>query len=366
MLSILDRALIKEILLSFVGILSILLLIIVGQLFVKLLNKTVEGNLPLDTLMPLLALVVIKALIQLLPVALMLGVMLALGRLYRDSEIVAMRACGVGLTQLYRPLIVLALPLSILLAGLALYVLPITIRMADQMEYDAKNKTDISGISAGQFIESKQGSWVVFAESTDTTEGILNNVFVYGILNGRLTIETAARAMHQLDPVSGDELLELQDGHRYEHGSAKQDYQLMSFDKHTLQIPELKITGIVNARDTLSTSTLWSSVVAADQAELQRRLSVSISAFLLVLLALPLSYTTPRQGRFGKLVVGIVVYIIYANMINLSVKLMQTQVLPPWLGVWWVHLLMAALIMVLFVRQNGLRWRTMWLLGGKA
>ena len=156
MLGIIDRALLKEIFLSFSAILSILLLIIVGQLFVKLLNKTVEGNLPLDTLMPLLALVVLRALIQLMPVALLLGVMLALGRLYRDSEISAMRACGIGFVQLYRPLILMAVPLSMLLAGLALYIMPITVRMADQMEYEAKNKTDISGITPGEFIESKQ------------------------------------------------------------------------------------------------------------------------------------------------------------------------------------------------------------------
>jgi lipopolysaccharide export system permease protein len=360
-LGIIDRALLKEIFLSFSAILSILLLIIVGQLFVKLLNKTVEGNLPLDTLMPLLALVVLRAVIQLMPVALLLGVMLALGRLYRDSEISAMRACGIGFAQLYRPLIVMAVPLSILLAGLSLYVIPITVRMADQMEYEAKHKTDISGISPGEFIESKQGNWVVFTETADAKNGILRNIFVHGLIGDRVMIETAALAKHDMDPDSGRELLELQNGYRYEIASPKSDDQLMSFDKHTMQIPDLEISGLVNTRDALSSRELWASGKAADQAELQRRISVSISALLLVLLALPMSYTTPRKGRFGKLVVGIVVYLIYYNFINLSINLMETKMLPTWVGVWWVHLLLALLILVLFLKQNGIRWKTSWM-----
>lgn len=361
MLSILDRYLLKEIFLSFSAIFSIVLLIIVGQLFVRLLNKTAEGNLSLDVLLPLLGLVVIKAVIQLMPVALLLGVMLALGRLYRDSEIAAMRSCGIGYSQLYKPLFAMAAPLSIFLAVLALYVLPQTVKMADQIEYEAKHKTDITGVSAGQFIESSQGNWVFFTEDTDSKEGTLKGVFVHGIVNGRMMIETAARAKHYIDENSGKQMLELESGYRYQIELPKGEYQVVSFDRHTVQIPELVISGSVNARDTRPTAELWASEDAADQAELQRRISVAISAFLMVLLALPLSYSTPRRGRYGKLVVGIIVYIIYANLINLSVSLMESGTLPIWVGVWVVHLLLLAFVSILFVRQNGLQWTLSWL-----
>lgn len=361
MLSILDRYLLKEIFLSFSAIFSIVLLIIVGQLFVRLLNKTVEGNLSLDVLLPLLGLVVIKAVIQLMPVALLLGVMLALGRLYRDSEIAAMRSCGIGYLQLYRPLTVMAVPLSLLLVVLALYVLPQTVRIADQIEYEAKHKTDITGVSAGQFIESSQGNWVFFTEDSDSREGTLKGVFVHGIVNGRMMIETAAQAKHYLDTDSGKQMLDLESGYRYQIELPKGEYQVVSFDKHTVQIPELVISGSVNSRDTRPTGELWASGEVADQAELQRRISVAISAFLMVLLALPLSHSSPRRGRYGKLVVGIVVYIVYANLINLSVSLMESNTLPTWIGVWWVHALMLAFISILFAWQNGMQWTISWL-----
>jgi lipopolysaccharide export system permease protein len=360
-LSILDRYLLREIFLSSGAIFSIVLLIIVGQLFVRLLNKTVEGNLPLDVLLPLLGLVVIKAVIQLMPVALLLGVMLALGRFYKDSEIAAMRACGMGYAQLYRPLIAMAVPLSILLAALALYVLPHTVKLADQIEYEAKNKADISGVSAGQFIEPSLSGWVFFAQHTDSREGTLSSVFVNGVLNGHMMIQTAAHAKHYIDPVSGKQMLELVDGYRYQIGMPKGESQVVSFDKHTVQIPDLVISGSVDSRDTRPTAELWVSEKAADKAELQRRISVSISAFLMVLLALPLSYTSPRRGRYGKLVVGIVVYIVYANLINLSVSLMESDTLPTWIGVWWVHLMMLVFLSSLVAWQNGLQWTMSWL-----
>ena len=361
MLTILDRSLLKEIWLSFSAVTCILLLIITGQLFVKLLNKTIEGQLPLDTLLPLLGLVVVKAAIQLLPVSLLLGVMLALGRLYRDSEISALRACGVSYAQIYRALLLMAVPLVILLTGLVLHVLPVTVKTADQIEYEAKAKTDISGISAGQFIESEQGHWVVFAEFSDPKNRVLRNVFIHVLDAERIQVETAARAIQYIDPVSGKRMLELQDGHLYEGFPLDGDYRLASFKKHTMPIPKLEDSGSPNGLDTLSTALLWRTVGAAHKAELQRRISIPISALLMVLVALPLSYTNPRRGRFGKLVVGIVVYIIYANLINLSVSLMENQSLPIWAGVWWAHLSMILFIFTLFIWQNGLRWSMGWL-----
>ena len=338
-----------------------LLLIITGQLFVKLLNKAIEGQLPLDTILQLLGLMAIKAVIQLLPVSLLLGVMLALGRLYRDSEISALRACGVSYLQIYKALLLMAIPLMILLAGLVLHVLPLTVKTADQIEYEAKMKTDISGISAGQFIESMQGRRVVFAEFADTKNQVLRNVFIHGLDADRIQVETAARAIQYFEPASGRRMLELQDGYLYEDLPLDGDYQLASFKKHTLQIPKLDVSGSVNGLDTLSTAVLWSSVGPAQKAELQRRVSIPISALLMVLVALPLSYTNPRKGRFGKLVVGIVVYIIYTNFINLSVSLLESQALPIWFGVWWVHLLMVLFILTLFIWQNGLSWSLGWL-----
>lgn len=360
MLTILDRYLFKETLLTFIAVISVLMLIIIGQLFVRLLNNVIEGVISADTILPLLGLVVIKTLVQLLPAALLIAVMLTMGRFYRDSEIAALRACGVSFVQICRPLVLLAIPMVIGLLGLVLYILPLTVRIADEMKSQAKHNTNISGVLTGQFIDSGRGGWVVFVESSDSASESLNKIFIYGVENGRTIIETAEHARHLIDPQTGRRLIKLQQGHRFEHAPINGEYQLVSFESHTLQIPELKRTGHIDGRDTRPTSELLASDKPADKAELQRRLSIPISAFILVLMALPLSYTTPRRGRFAKLALGIIVYIFYANLINVSIGLMESRTLPVWIGVWWAHLLMAFLTATLFVWQSSGVWRLHW------
>jgi lipopolysaccharide export system permease protein len=308
-----------------------------------------------------LGLVVIKTLVQLLPAALLIAVMLTMGRLYQDSEIAAFRACGVSFLQICRPLVLLATPMVIGLLGLVLYILPLTVRVADEMQIQAKHNTNISGVLTGQFIDSGRDGWVVFVESSDSARERLNKIFIHGVENGRTIIETADHARHIIDPQTGRRLIKLQQGYRFEHAPVNGEYQLVSFKSHTLQIPELKHTGYINGRDTRPTSELFASDKPADKAELQRRISIPISAFILALMALPLSYTTPRRGRFAKLALGIIVYIFYANLVNVSIGLMENRTLPVWLGVWWAHLLMAFLTVMLFVWHSGGIWRLHWL-----
>ena len=151
-------------------------------------------------------------------------------------------------------------------------------------------------------------------------------------------------------------MLELSDGQRYEGIPGSGDYQILTFDTHTLRIPPLAGGHHFSARESVPTSSLWTSTQPADQAELQKRLSIPLAAVLLVLLALPLSYTTPRQGRFAKLALAVIIYIIYMNLAIVAIGLTETGQLSVWLGVWCVHLLMLIFIMGLFVRQYGWRW----------
>jgi len=89
---------------------------------------------------------------------------------------------------------------------------------------------------------------------------------------------------------------------------------------------------------------------------LQWRLSIPLAAVLLALLAVPLSYTSPRQGRFGKIAIAILIYIPYANLLVLARKWIASGVLPSWVGLWPVHIAVFALIVFLLVRRQGLAW----------
>jgi lipopolysaccharide export system permease protein len=354
---VLDRYLIKELSLALTAATSVLVLVIFGNLFVRLLAQATEGQIPAGTILPLLVLGGIKSLILLLPVSLLLAVMLTMGRLYQDNEMSALRACGIGYNRLYRPVMIVTLPIAVVLMVLVLFVSPWTVRLADQVEATMESKAQLTGITPGRFIETGDEDLVFFVEDVDGDRGMIENIFIHTLEQGRTTIETAARAIQRIDPRTGERIVFLQDGRRYEGRPGRGDFRVVSFETHMVRIPVQQPPPAVGSdHDALPTSVLWRSTQPAAIAELQWRLSVPVSTILLALLAVPLSYTTPRQGRFGKLAIGIVIYIVYANLGLVAVSWVEHGMVPSWLGIWWVHLALLALTGVLFMRQYGLRW----------
>jgi lipopolysaccharide export system permease protein len=355
---ILDRALFKEAALSFGKVLLVLSLIILGQLFAKLLSKAAEGKIPGDLVLPLLGLGAIKTAVQLLPLALMLGLMLTFGRMYQDSEMVAIQASGVGLLRLYRPVLWLTLPVVMILAGLSLYVSPWSVQKTEQVIAQGKNRVDISGVTKGRFLESKNSAWVVFAGELSRKNHRLEAVFLHKReLDGKVTIEVAEQARQYTDPSTGERLLEMTDGARYDGVPGEADYQILTFGRHTMRIPSFgdEEDG-PDTREGMGSAELWRSASQADKAQLQWRLSIPVFALVLGALALPLSYTAPRRGRYAKLALALVIYIAYINLVLMAVSLTEIGDLPLWLGAWWIHGLMVILISILLARRYGWRW----------
>jgi len=101
------------------------------------------------------------------------------------------------------------------------------------------------------------------------------------------------------------------------------------------------------------TAALLESRLPADRAELEARISYPISVLVLALLAVPLSRSAPREGRYAKVGIGLLVYIVYANVLLIARVWVEHGVTPEWLGLWWVHAVAAALASLLLVRQSG-------------
>lgn len=357
MRAVLDRYLIKEVAAALAATVSVLVLVVFGNLFVRLLASATEGQIPAETVLPLLVLGGIESLVLLLPLSLLLAIMLTMGRLYRDSEMSALRACGVGELRLYRPVMVVAVAVAVLLSVLSLYVSPWMAQLAVGITGRLQSEAQLTGITPGRFIEVDDENLVFFVDGIDAERGLIERVFIHSLEQGRTIIETAAVASSGIEPKSGDRIIRLRDGNRYEGRPGRGNFRILSFATHAVRIP-IKRPRLTDAsdRDTLPTSVLWRSSRPDYIAELQWRLSVPISAILLALLAVPLSYTTPRQGRFGKLALGVAIYILYANLGLVTAGWVERSLLPAWLGIGWVHLALLALIGVLLVRQYGLRW----------
>jgi lipopolysaccharide export system permease protein len=102
------------------------------------------------------------------------------------------------------------------------------------------------------------------------------------------------------------------------------------------------------------TRQLFASEDPEDQAELQWRIAAPMSVLLLALLAIPLAHTSPRAGRYGKLVLGILAYLVYSNLLALAQAWVAKGYVAPAVGLWWVHAL--ALVAALWLTARRLGW----------
>jgi len=330
------------------AVLLVLLLILFGGLFAKMLGQVAAGKIAANVLLPLVFVVGIKSFPILITVAMYLGVLVTLGRFYKDSEMTALRAAGAGYTQIAKPVLLISFFVVLITAWLAFWVQPMAQQTQDNLRADAAQNVDIAGITPGKFIQIPSTGSVVFAESIENNA--LENVYMFSDTDDIVRVVSAESAQ-QVSPDAELNILELQSGTVFEANKKNANTNRVSFLKQGLQIPMEERTTARTRLSAKSTTALLGSVDVKEQAELQWRVSYPITVFLLVLLALPLSYTSPRKGQFTKLAIAIVIYIVYQNLLGVAQNWMVKGNTPVWMGIWWVHLLVVGLIIYFLLRH---------------
>ncbi|MBT8143355.1 MAG: LPS export ABC transporter permease LptF [Gammaproteobacteria bacterium] len=355
MASTLNRYLAREVLLSWLAVTLVLLFILLSNQFARVLGDAAAGKLPRDAVMAIIGLTSVSYLTVLVPVSLFLAVMLALGRLYRDSEMSAIAACGVGPLRIYRPIGVVAFILALLLGWLSLYASPWAVAQAEIITESARQKAGLGALEPGRFRTSGAAGIVFYAESVDD-QGMLRNVFLQRRLGERVEVAVAQSGEIVNGNNGGERTIVLRDGHRYEGTPGTVAFRIIHFGEHGIPIIATAAGASGSGdREGRPTASLLKSSALADRAEFQWRLSAPVSAMLLSLLAVPLARTNPRQGRYGKLAIGIGAYIVYANLLGAAQVWIEQGQVPPLVGMWPVHAVVAFLAATLLWRQHHLR-----------
>ena len=308
--SIIDRYVSKELLLTWLAVTLVLMLILTSSTLARLLSKAAEGAMPSDAVLPLLGITSLRYFILLLPMSLYLGVLLCFSRLYKDNEMAALGACGVGMRRLYRPLMLFVVPLTLSILVLTLYVMPWVAQQTQLMKSEMANRSELTGLVAGRFNQSRNSDAIMFIEQQSDDGNNMENVFVYQNQHVRKNIETAALAK-SFKNENGRKFIIFENGQSYEGQPGQSDFRIIQYEKHGIYVPESELDARpVKRKQALPTSDIWQSNVPAHQAEFQWRLSIPIAAMLMAILALPVSYTTPRKGRYSKLALAILLYLI--------------------------------------------------------
>ena len=341
--------------LSWVAVTLVLFAIMVSHALLRVLLKASGGSLTVDAVLPLLFATSVNLLVTIVPLGLYLGVILGLGRLYQDSEMVVLSACGVGAWELYRPVAALGLVGMLITFPLTTWVSPWSKNWEQDIKYNASTGGLVALMSEGGFVELQGGNIVLFAHTLPSPD-VMHDVFMrQRIPDDREALENAKTVQYQLDSRSGDQYLVFIDGQRATFGVEGGNHQLIEFAKHGVRVPEVRVVSRKTVRAGKATLDLIRSEALADRAEFYWRIGIPFAAPLLALLALPLSYTSPHKGRYGRVAIAILIYIIYTNLLVLSRKWIAAGQIPEWLGLWWVHALLFYVALNWLCYTHGLR-----------
>jgi len=352
LLPIVDGYILQQTLKVFGAAVLVLLMALFAFGFVRLLGRVAAGSIPADVVLPLVGLELLKVLGVLIPPSFFLAVLYVIGRMYRDSEMSALAACGVGTFRIYRAVLAAAVPVAVASGLLVMYVLPWANQWIDVLRHARSDVTELVGISAGQFNEYSRGDLVLYVESFSDDRSRLYNVFVQHRQRGRLGIVRADEGYHYLDQPTGDRLLVFRDGQRYEGKAGTSEFSISDFDEYAVRIRRMEVDRQVTRSKARPTAKLLRSSAIEDRAELQYRLSVPLSVIAFTLISVPLSRSMPRQGIAGRLVLAMLVYFVFMNLQRAASTWMEDGVTPAWLGIWWVPALMTVLAVLLLLTDS--------------
>jgi lipopolysaccharide export system permease protein len=349
--NLIGRYIFREAFGSWLVVMAVLFLIFMTNQLADILGDAAADRLPRDAVLAILALWALRYLMLLTPITLFLGVTLALARLNRDGEMAALSACGVGLTRLLVPIGTFTLLLAIGLTWLALVSTPAASRRIEEIRFSAQQNVELAAIEPGKFTSPDSGDTVLYAREVVGDE--LGEVFVETQQGDRVITILAARGRRAVDPVTAEQSFILYDGRRYEGVPGESEFLVLEFDEHGMPIrleDEDELVEVVAAKPTLD---LLRSSDVADRAELHWRVSFPLSLFVLGLLAVPLSRTSPREGRYARLGMALFIYLIYTGLLSIARLWMERGVVGDAVGLWWVHGVAALIGLWMLSREGG-------------
>ncbi|MBA6412588.1 LPS export ABC transporter permease LptF [Parahaliea sp. F7430] len=343
------RYLTRDILTHMLAVSFVLLVVIFSGRFVKYLAEAAVGDLAADILLPVMFFRLPGFLELIVPLGLFIGILMAYGRLYVESEMVVLSACGVSPSRLAAYTMVSAGLVTLLVALLSLVVTPLGAARSAELLQDPASSQGLQSLAAGRFQTRRHSGIVSYAESVSPDTGIMHSVFLSQRNDSAdggsaMVVTVAEEGEIKMDPESGARYLELRNGYRYEGTPGRLDYRVVQFARFGELIPEpqggIRTAAAVDGRPTRE---LLNSELPQDIAALYWRLSLPIMVPIVALIALCLSRTDHRRGRYIKMAPAFLVYLLYLMLLanaRSAVEEGESGVLGGFIG---VHLLFLAL-----------------------
>lgn len=357
-MSLFKRSVVSEIMSHAGVVLSTLLVVWLSVLLVRLLGEAANGSIGADVVFGLATFSSITALPVILSVSLFIAVLTTVTRSFRESEMVVWFASGLSLKDWIGPILRCAVPIALVIAVLTLAASPWAYRQITEYRQRYEQRSDLSKVTTGQFIETNDGARVFFAEQPTQPGQEMGNIIARVVDQEWLSVVTAQGARIQ-EEANGDRFLVLSEGHRYDLKPGRPDFRLVDFERYGFRLESKASASSIDAARQLAesqikarpTMQLFADDTDEARSQIMWRLALPLAALNLALLAIPLGSVNPRLGRSGDFLIAGLVGLLYMNLINLSRGWIGNGQLSFGVGVWLVHAIFTALMAYMLWRK---------------
>jgi lipopolysaccharide export system permease protein len=365
---IIFRYLLGEVFKSQLAVFIILMTIIISQRFVKILADASEGEIPGQLVMTIVALKLPQLAVIILPLSAFIGILVAYGRVYADSEMTVLHATGVSEWYVTRLTLMLSLLMAVLAGSVTLFLSP----WATEQEYRILERADANAgllsVVPGRFQHTSNEKAVIFVHDVGrgSSSGELSRVFV-AQSNARDEPGHSivyAQSGNVKEDASGAQVLQLEQGRRYAGDAVSPAFEITEFERYQIQIREQEVEQRRRKLGSVPTAELLTMQSSEAIAEWHWRIAIPLSIPLLALIAVPLSRVNPRQGKFGRLLPALLLYLGYYSLLIIARSALEDGKIPPALGMWWLHgsALLLGTALIMNSRSSAQRLRA-WLAG---
>ncbi|BFI97165.1 MAG: LPS export ABC transporter permease LptF [Rhodanobacter sp.] len=357
MLSILDRYFLRELAQTVAATVVVLMVIVAGTAFAGVLQQVAKGSFPASVMFQVLGLRTLQGLTNMLPLASMIGVLMALGRMYRESEMHVLLSSGMGPGGLLRPTAILGLALVLLTAMVALWLGPWAARTSDALVAAANRSVIAAGLDAGRFTELPGKGGIIFTDTLSQDGSKLGRSFVStqrtnkdGSLHVKLV--TASDGELYQESNGGNRFISFHDGWQYDIPLGTDNWRRMQYQRNDSALSE--VTDNDNDNDpaeSMTTLQLLHTDTPDARAELAWRTNAPALTLVMLMLALPLSRQSPREPRYGRLMLAMASFYLYYLLLALGRAQLGKGHWHHQTAMWLLHAAMLAIAAWLWRKQ---------------
>lgn len=354
---IFQRALRRELISIAGAVFMTLFTITLTVMLIRILGQAAKGRVASADVVALIGFSALNYLPIILILTGFISVLMVVTRSYQDSEMVVWFASGQSLTDWLQPVLTFALPIVIATMLLSFFATPWAYRQSAEYRERFQKREDLARVSPGRFQESSSGKRVFFVEGEAQETGKVRNVFINTFKDSGNSIIVSKEGLMDVDE-KGDRWLTLENGQRYDGLPGLPEFRIMEFEKYMVFVePKTNIILGDPSSRALPTSALLQEPNRLNLGELLWRISTSFMCLLLMLLAIPLGFVNPRAGRSANLIIALLLYISYSNLVSYFQASVARGRMQFWKAWWPIHLMVALIVIGMFLWRLGVNSR---------